>query len=37
VVLDTGPDWREVERLVREAYLSVAKAKLRDLAKKTRT
>src|SRR5512133_1208132 len=32
VVLDTGPDWREVARLVREAYLSVAAAKLRNLA-----
>jgi hypothetical protein len=32
VVLDTGPDWREVARLVREAYLSVASAKLRCLA-----
>ncbi len=32
VVLDTGPDWHEVARLVREAYLSVATAKLRNLA-----
>ena len=32
VVLDTGPDWREVARLVREAYLSVATTKLRNLA-----
>jgi hypothetical protein len=32
VVLDKGPDWREVARLVREAYLSVATAKLRYLA-----
>jgi hypothetical protein len=30
VVLDTGCDWREVARLVREAYLSVATAKLRN-------
>jgi hypothetical protein len=30
VVLDTGPDWREVARLVREAYLSVATARLRN-------
>jgi hypothetical protein len=32
VVLDTGPDWHDVERLVREAYLSVATARLRNLA-----
>jgi hypothetical protein len=32
IVLDTGPDWSDVERLVREAYLSVATAKLRALA-----
>jgi hypothetical protein len=32
VVLDTGPDWREVARLVREAYMGVATAKLRNLA-----
>jgi hypothetical protein len=32
VVLDTGPDWREVAYLVREAYLSVATTKLRNLA-----
>jgi predicted DNA-binding protein (MmcQ/YjbR family) len=31
VVLDTGPDWDEVERLVREAYLHVATARLRAL------
>jgi len=28
VVLDGGPDWAEVERLVREAYLQVAPARL---------
>jgi hypothetical protein len=32
VVLDTGPDWHRVADLVREAYLSVATAKLRNLA-----
>jgi hypothetical protein len=32
VVLDTGPDWREVARLVREAYMHVASTKLRNLA-----
>jgi hypothetical protein len=32
VVLDTHPDWREVARLVREGYLSVATTKLRKLA-----
>jgi hypothetical protein len=30
VVLDTDPDWREVARFVREAYLSVATARLRN-------
>lgn len=34
VVLDTDPDWREVARLVREAYLRVATAKLRNLAER---
>jgi len=29
VVLDTGPDWAMVERLVREAYLHVATRKLK--------
>jgi hypothetical protein len=29
VVLDTGPDWDEVARLVREAYLQVAARKLK--------
>ena len=32
VVLDTGPDWDAVAALVREAYLSVATTKLRNLA-----
>jgi hypothetical protein len=32
VVLDTGPDWHRVADLVREAYLSVATTKLRNLA-----
>jgi hypothetical protein len=32
VVLDTRPDWGAVAALVREAYLTVATAKLRDLA-----
>jgi predicted DNA-binding protein (MmcQ/YjbR family) len=32
VVLDTDPDWHEVARLVREAYQTVATAKLRVLA-----
>jgi predicted DNA-binding protein (MmcQ/YjbR family) len=32
VVLDRRPDWTEVARLVREAYLHVATAKLRALA-----
>jgi uncharacterized protein YdhG (YjbR/CyaY superfamily) len=32
VVLDTGPDWNDVARLVREAYLHVATAKLRTVA-----
>ncbi len=32
VVLDTGPGWPEVARLVREAYLHVATARLRKLA-----
>jgi len=32
VVLDGKPDWAEVGRLVREAYLHVATAKLRALA-----
>ena len=31
VVLDAGPDWREVARLVRDAYLHVATAKLRNV------
>lgn len=31
VVLDGKPDWSQVERLVREAYLLVAGAKLRAL------
>lgn len=34
VVLDMNPDWREVARLVREAYLRVATAKLRNLAER---
>lgn len=34
VVLDGGPDWRAVERLVREAYLHVATAKLRALVRR---
>lgn len=34
VVLDMDPDWREVARLVREAYLRVATAKLRNLAER---
>lgn len=29
VVLDTGPDWGEVERLVRDAYFTVARPRLR--------
>ena len=29
VVLDTKPDWNVVERLVRDAYLHVARGKLR--------
>ena len=32
VVLDTGPDWDAVAALVREAYLTVATTKLRNLA-----
>jgi hypothetical protein len=32
VVLDTGPDWDAVASLVRDAYLSVATTKLRNLA-----
>jgi hypothetical protein len=32
VVLDMVPDWNGVAGLVREAYLSVATAKLRKLA-----
>ena len=32
VVLDTGPDWDAVAALVREAYLTVATPKLRNLA-----
>jgi hypothetical protein len=32
VVLDTGPDWHRVADLVREAYLSVATTKLRNLS-----
>lgn len=32
VVLDTSPDWDEVARLVRDAYLTVASAKLRKAA-----
>lgn len=32
VVLDGKPDWREVARLVREAYLHVAAARLRAAA-----
>ena len=32
VVLDTGPDWDAVAALVREAYLSVATTKLRNVA-----
>jgi predicted DNA-binding protein (MmcQ/YjbR family) len=32
VVLDTGPDWDAVAALVRDAYLTVATAKLRTLA-----
>jgi len=32
VVLDTRPDWNRVAGLVREAYLSVATPKLRNLA-----
>jgi len=31
VILDRRPDWKVVERLVREAYLHVASAKLRAL------
>jgi hypothetical protein len=31
VVLDTGPDWDAVAALVREAYLTVATPKLRNL------
>ena len=31
-VLDTDPDWNEVERLVREAYLHVATPRLKKLA-----
>lgn len=34
VVLDMDPDWHEVARLVREAYLSVATAKLRNLVER---
>jgi hypothetical protein len=32
MVLDTAPDWEQVARLVREAYLEVAIARLRRLA-----
>jgi len=32
VVLDTGPDWHAVAALARDAYLSVATTKLRNLA-----
>jgi len=32
VVLDTSPDWHAVAALVRDAYLSVATMKLRNLA-----
>lgn len=31
VVLDTGPDWGAVERLVRDAYVMVARPRLRRL------
>jgi len=32
LALDTGPDWDQVAALVRDAYLNVATAKLRNLA-----
>jgi hypothetical protein len=31
VVLDTGPDWAVIERLVRDAYATVARPRLRRL------
>jgi hypothetical protein len=33
VVLDTGPDWEMVERLVRDAYVLVARPRLRRLVR----